>query len=183
MANREALRELQSRLAQRLLAAHDPGQQAAWLAVEAGGARWLLPLAQAGEIFPFTGPHPAPHPVPYTQPWFLGVSNLRGGLWGVADFAGFVAGAAPAPRSDAALAEARLVTLHPALEVNSALLVDRLAGLRGLEAFSASAPAPDGSPPWYGSQYTDPQGACWQEVNLQVLSQQPQFLGIVAPAA
>ncbi len=178
MANREALRELQSRLAQRLLAAHDPGQQAAWLAVEAGGGRWLLPLAQAGEIFPFT----VPHPVPYTQPWFLGVANLRGGLWGVADFAAFVAGTPPAPRADAALAEARFITLNPALEVNSALLVDRLAGLRGLEAFSASAPAPEGSPPWFGSLYTDPLGACWQEVNLQALSQQPQFLGIAATA-
>lgn len=179
MANREALRELQARLAQRLQAAHDPGQQAAWLAVEAGGARWLLPLAQAGEIFPFS----APHPVPYTQAWFLGVANLRGGLWGVADFAAFVAGGPPAHRTDARLAEARLVTLNPALEVNSALLVDRLAGLRGMEAFNASAPAPEGSPPWFGSLYTDPQGACWQEVNLQALSQQPQFLGLVAHPA
>jgi len=179
MANREALRELQARLAERLQAVHEPGRQAAWLAVEAGGARWLLPLAQAGEIFPFSGPHP----VPYTQAWFLGVANLRGGLWGVVDFAAFVAGAPPAARSEAALAEARLVTLNPALEVNSALLVDRLAGLRGMEAFSAGVPPPEGSPPWFGSFYTDPQGACWQEVNLQALSQQPQFLGIVAPVA
>lgn len=188
MANRDALRELQVRLAQRLEAARDQGQQAAWLAVEAGGARWLLPLAQAGEIFPYS----APQPVPYTQAWFLGVANLRGGLWGVADLAAFASGRPSAPRTETALSEARLVTLNPALEVNSALLVDRLAGLRGLEDFTASAPAaPAGSPgsasaevpSWFGSLYTDPQGACWQEVNLQALSQQPQFLGIVAHAA
>ncbi len=187
MANRDALRELQVRLAQRLEAARDTGQQAAWLAVEAGGTRWLLPLAQAGEIFPYS----APLPVPYTQDWFLGVANLRGGLWGVADLAAFAGGHPPAPRTEADLAQARFVTLNPALEVNSALLVDRLAGLRGLDDFCASAPAAACAagtaagevPRWFGSLYTDPQGVCWQEVNLQALSQQPQFLGIVAHGA
>ena len=37
MANREALRELQSRLATRLQAARTEGVQASWLAVEAAG--------------------------------------------------------------------------------------------------------------------------------------------------
>ena len=180
MAHRDALRELQARLAQRLQAASDPGQQAAWLAVEAGGERWLLPLAQAGEIFPFSGPHPAPHPVPYTQAWFLGVSNLRGGLWGVVDLAAFATGRPPALRAESAWAEARLVTLNPALEVNSALRVDHLSGLRGMEAFAASESPSEGSPGWFGSRYTDFHGTCWQEVNLQALSQQTQFLGIVA---
>ena len=54
---------------------------------------------------------------------------------------------------------------------------------RGLEAFAASAPPPEGSPPWFGSVYTDSHGACWQEVNLQALSQQPQFLSIGAHGA
>lgn len=179
MANREALRQLQARLADRLQAAHAQGQQAAWLAVEAGGARYLLPLSQAGEIFPY-GP---PQPVPYTQAWFLGVANLRGELWGVADLAAFIDGRPPAPRSEAALAESRLVTLGAVLDVNGALLIDRLTGLRGLDAFAASAPPPEGSPPWFGSVYTDSHGACWQEVNLQALSQQPQFLSIGAHGA
>ena len=51
MANREALRELQSRLAGRLQAARTEGVQASWLAVEAGGSRYLFPRAQSGEIF------------------------------------------------------------------------------------------------------------------------------------
>jgi twitching motility protein PilI len=53
MANREALRDLQSRLAGRLQAARSEGVSvAAWLAVQAGGRDYLLPLNQAGEIFP-----------------------------------------------------------------------------------------------------------------------------------
>src|SRR6476620_8890532 len=114
MANREALRELQSRLATRMQAARTEGVQASWLAVEAGGARYLFPLAQSGEIFPFA----PPQHVPYTQPWFLGVANLRGVLYGVVDLGSVAGGGAPVPRSDIGRAEARLVALNAGLEVN-----------------------------------------------------------------
>lgn len=176
MANREALRELQNRLASRLQAARAEGVQASWLAVEAAGAKYLFPLTQSGEIFPFA----SPQPVPYTQAWFLGVSNLRGGLYGVVDLAGFVAGRAPTMRSDATRAGSRLVALNAMLEVNCALLIDRLAGLRNLDAFSSSSEPPEGAPEYFGSGYTDANGAYWQEINLQALSQQPQFLSISA---
>lgn len=176
MANREALRALQSRLATRLQAARSEGVQASWLAVEAAGARYLFPLAQSGEIFPFT----SAQPVPYTQHWFLGVANLRGGVYGVVDMGSFVGGRAPAARSDAGRAESRLVAFNAALEVNCALLIDRLAGLRNPEAFRSSSEPPAGSPGYFGSGYTDANGAYWQEINLQALSQQPQFLSISA---
>jgi twitching motility protein PilI len=176
MANREALRELQSRLATRLQAARTEGIRASWLAVEAAGGKYLFPLAQSGEIFPFANAQP----VPYTREWFLGVANLRGGLYGVVDLASFVAGSAPAMRSDAARAESRLVALNALLEVNCALLIDRLAGLRNVDAFASSAEAPEGAPDYFGSGYTDANGAYWQEINLQALSQQPQFLSISA---
>lgn len=176
MANREALRELQSRLAHRLQAARSEGVQASWLAVEAAGGKYLFPLAQSGEIFPFT----ATQAVPYTRSWFLGVANLRGGVYGVVDMASFVGGQAPAPRSEASRAESRLVALNAALEVNCALLIDKLAGLRNPDAFTSSSEPPAGSPGYFGSGYTDAAGAYWQEINLQALAQQPQFLSISA---
>ena len=177
MANREALRDLQSRLASRLQAARAEGSvQASWLAVEAAGRKYLFPLTQSGEIFPFT----TTQPVPYTHNWFLGVANLRGGLYGVVDLASFVGGQAPVQRSDAGRAESRLIALNGVLEVNCALLIDRLSGLRSLDAFSSSSAAPEGSPDYFGSGYTDANGAHWQEINLQALSQQPQFLSISA---
>ena len=176
MANREALRQLQSRLATRLQAARTEGVQASWLAVEAAGGKYLFPLAQSGEIFPFT----SAQAVPYTRNWFLGVANLRGGVYGVVDMASFVGGQAPSMRSDASRAESRLVALNAALEVNCALLIDRLAGLRNADAFRSSSAPPEGSPGYFGSGYTDANGAYWQEINLQALSQQPQFLSISA---
>lgn len=64
MANRDALRAFQSRLASRLQAARTTGVAATWLAVEAGEGKYLFPLGHAGEIFPWT----PPQPVPYTAP-------------------------------------------------------------------------------------------------------------------
>jgi twitching motility protein PilI len=179
MAKREALRELQARLASRLQAARSEGVQASWLAVESGGRKFLFPLAQSGEIFPFS----SALPVPYTHAWFLGVANLRGGLYGVVDLASYVGGQAPQQRSDAGRAEARLVAFNSALEMNCALLIDRLAGLRNMDAFPSSSPPPEGAPEYFGTGYTDSNGAFWQELNLQALSQQPHFLSIGATSA
>jgi twitching motility protein PilI len=176
MANRQALRELQSRLADRLKAAKTQGVSASWLAVEAGEGRYLFPLNQSGEIFPWV----SAQNVPYTQAWFAGVANLRGGLYGVVDLASFVTGKMPPPRSELARTESRLVALNSALEINCALQVDKLAGLRNPEAFTDFAERPPEAPAFFGHSYVDSNGAHWQEINLQLLAQQAHFLTISA---
>lgn len=176
MANRAAIRELQIRLASRLQAARSEGIAVSWLAVKSGGGNYLFPLVQSGEIFPLANLQP----VPYCQSWFTGVVNLRGGLFGVVDLAAFISGAPLAPRSEQSLSEASVITVHSALEVNCALLVDVLAGLRNADAFAQSSlPHPD-APSYFGNLYTDSDGFKWQEINLQSLSQLPQFLSISA---
>ena len=98
MANREALRELQIRLASRLQAARSENLSvSSWLAVESAGQNYLMPLAQAGEIFPWT----SVQAVPYTQDWVLGVAHLRGGLTGGVDLAPYYPdGAKPVIRGE-----------------------------------------------------------------------------------
>lgn len=175
MAKREALRELQVRLASRLQAAKTEGLSvSSWLAVESAGQFYLLPLGHAGEIFPWS----VVQPVPYTQKWFMGVANLRGALAGVIDLAAFLGSVSA--RTEQSIAEASLLTLNAALEVNAALLVDRLAGLRSTDAFVASEPPADDAPAFFGSIYLDSSGARWQELNLQALSQDSVFLSISA---
>lgn len=175
MANREALRELQLRLASRLQAAKTEGASvSSWLAVELAGNPYLVPLAHAGEIFSW----PVVQPVPYTQDWFLGVANLRGGLAGVIDLVRFM-GDAPV-RTEQAMAETSLLALNAALELNAALLIDRLAGLRGTDAFESCEPPPEDAPLFFGNVYRDGAGVCWQELDVQALSQHPEFLGISA---
>ncbi len=174
MANKQALREFQSRLAQRLQSARTSGVSASWLAVEAGARRLLFPLSHAGEIFSWTDVQP----VPYTHPWFVGVANLRGGLHSVVDLAAFVEGTGAIRRTEQALSQSRLVALNPLLDTNCAVLVDRLQGLRTAEAFASSSPAPSEAPAYFGHAFTDMDGAQWQEINLQALSQHQPFLGI-----
>lgn len=176
MANRAALRELQTRLASRLQAARTEGMSISWLAVKAGGSHYLLPLVQSGEIFPLVNLQR----VPYCRAWFSGVVNLRGGLFGVVDLAAFMAGDNLQTRSEQSLADASVVTLHTALEVNCALMVDSLEGLRNAQAFASSTGPVADAPPYLGNRYTDAAGITWQEVNLQSLASLPQFLSISA---
>lgn len=179
MAKREALRELQSRLASRLQAARTEGVRLSWLALEAGGKKYLFPLHQSGEIFSWEGALG----VPYTQAWFLGVANLRGGLFSVVELSRFIAASAPvdtAPALDPARPDSYLVALNAALEVNCALLVDRLEGLRSVDSFASTALALDRDPVYFGNVYTDSSGERWQEINLQALSQDAHFLSIAA---
>lgn len=176
MVNRAALRELQTRLATRLLAARTGGVSISWLAVKAGNANYLFPLVQAGEIFPLG----SLQPVPYCHPWFAGVVNLRGGLFGVVDLAGFIDQHHAPAHSGQSLADASVITLNSALEVNCALMVDSLAGLRNADSFLDSAPPEPADPAYFGNRYTDSHGEKWQEINLQSLSQFPQFLSISA---
>lgn len=176
MADRQALRELQTRLAERLQIARTQGVAPSWLAVEAGNKNYLFPMGQAGEIFPWV----LTQSVPYTQAWFLGVANLRGGLFGVVDLASYVTGQPLPLKTEMARKEARLIALNSALDVNCALLIDKLAGLRNQEAFVDFSEKPENAPDFFGNRYIDKNGAYWQEINLQLLAQQAHFLTIGA---
>lgn len=176
MANRQALRDFQARLAERLRAARSGSVTASWLAVRAGTQRLLVPLSHAAEIFPWT----EVQRVPYVQPWFLGVTNLRGTLCGVVDLAAFLGCGGDAPRSQVALAQCRLVGFNALLEVNGALLVDELLGIRTTDAFVRSTPPGEGQPPYFGHTYVNPDGEQWREISLQALAQQQAFVDIGA---
>ena len=177
MAKREALRDLQTRLAKRLQAAQSEGMSVAWLAVKAGGLNYLLPLGQSGEIVPLSNAQA----VPYSKPWFHGVLNIRGNLFGVVDLARFIAADTGTELPAAAVAgEASVVTLNALLEVNCALHVDSLAGLRGSDAFLSSTAAAADAPAYFGNCFVDAEAQRWQEINLRALAQSPSFLSIGA---
>ncbi|HEY9064584.1 MAG TPA: chemotaxis protein CheW [Burkholderiaceae bacterium] len=172
MANKQALRELQSRLAEKLQAARTHARGRSWLAVECGTRGFLFPLREAGEIFALA-PIVA---VPHSHRWFLGVANLRGHLHGVVDLAAFLGVKQP----DAGRDQSRLVGFNQSLDLNCVLLVDRLLGLRSEEDL-ASEPDTTGSqrPAFAGSRYRDRTGRAWQELNLGELAGNEAFLKIV----
>jgi twitching motility protein PilI len=156
MANKQALRDLQSRLAERLQAARTEPLARSWLAVECSSRGFLFPLREAGEIFAM-----APMvPVPHSHRWFLGVSNLRGHLHGVVDLAGFLG----VKSSDAPRDQARLVGFNQALDINCVLLVDRLSGLRSEEDLTRDADDGVTRPTFAGARFRDSSDRVWQEL-------------------
>jgi twitching motility protein PilI len=77
--------------------------------------------------------------------------------------------------------QSRLVSLGSELNLNCALLVDRLAGLRSDEQLPLAAVQPAGPLPRFaGALRRDEAGRHWQEINLEALSRQENFLHIVA---
>lgn len=177
MAKKEALKQLQTRLAERLLAAKTQARTVSWLAVESGGLGLLFPLAEAGEIFSL-GPLLQ---VPHAQPWFLGVANLRGQLTGVVDLAVFLGARmpiVPGQIQEGLREPSRLIAFNANLETNCAVLVDRLAGLRSEEQLQK---LPDDEAVRSGfvrARYQDGTGRQWLEMSLAHLSVHETFLRI-----
>jgi len=171
MANKQALRELQTRLAERLQAARTQVRGQSWLAVECSGRGFLLPLREAGEIFALS-PVLA---VPYSHRWFLGVANLRGHLHGVVDLAGFLG----VKTTETGRDQSRLVGFNQTLDINCVLLVDKLSGLRSDEELTVEADDAVAKPAFVGARLRDTAGRVWQELVLSALASDEAFLKIV----
>jgi twitching motility protein PilI len=160
-ARRTRLRQYQEQLLERMQAARtSKGGAAHQLGVEIGGARYLLDLLEAGEIVPL----PALAAVPLTQPWYLGLANVRGQLVGVVDLARYLGqDAAAAPASSAQ----RLITFGPALGFPCALLVARVYGLR-----HAADMRPE------QGRLVDADGHAWTPLALSALAREERFLQV-----
>jgi twitching motility protein PilI len=178
MAKKEALRELQERLARQLAEARTKERRRSWLAIESGGHGFLLPLHEAGEIF---SPVPCAA-VSHTQPWFMGVANLRGHLHAVVDLAQFLGLRGHALVSVEGAREAsRYVAFSPTLDINCALVVDKLSGLRNADQLTPADAESDAGerPAFAGARLRDVQGRVWQELTLSALAADESFLKIV----
>jgi twitching motility protein PilI len=173
MAQREALRELQGRLALRLQQARTEAPVQSWLAVECAGLGLLIPLHTAGEIFPASTLQPVPH----TQPWFIGVANLRGGMHGVADLAAFLGLREPIA-AGAVRENSHLLAFNPAQGAYGAGLIDRLAGLRSAGQLRGEPDDGQPRPAFAGARWRDDEGRCWQEIDLAALARNEQFLAV-----
>ena len=179
MANKQALRDLQTRLALRMQQVRTEKPGVSWLAVDSGGQGLLLALRQAGEIADLG----ALLPVPHTRPWLAGVVNLRGGVCTVVDLARFLGlRAAGSVALGAVGPQSRLVAFNAALGLNGALLVDRLEGLRHAADLQVEPETPDNQnrPAFALARWRDAAGKVWQELDLAELARQPQFLAITA---
>ncbi|HET9045733.1 MAG TPA: chemotaxis protein CheW [Casimicrobiaceae bacterium] len=168
-APRIDLRTFQQELASRLATKTAAQVESSRLGLSSGGERWLVRLADAGEVITM----PPIVKVPMTRDWFLGVANIRGNLYSVVDFAGFL-GNAPATVA----AATRLLLFGARVgELNAGIVVSRVLGLRNL-AELAPVPAPANAAPWYAQRWMDGDGNAWQEMDLARLARTPAFLQV-----
>ncbi len=191
MAKRISLREFQQGLSERLLSARRGDSELTLLGVESGaadlpgGSHWLLDLGDSGEVVPL----PQLTPAPLTKPWFAGIANIRGVLYGVVDFAAW-RGGAPTPRN----AQSRLLLVGARQGIASALLVSRALGLRPQQQLHAASDAGDstrddphpnesnsleqGSAHWLGGRFLDAQNQIWTQLRISALLTDPDYLDV-----
>ena len=184
-ARRLRMRQFQNRLVDRMQAARGGADsRAGQLGVLIGAKHWLIDLQQAGEIVAvgsITG-------VPLTQPWFLGLANIRGSLIAVVDYAYFQTGVPTVPDK-----QSRIIAFGPSLAFNGGLLVSRVLGLRneadmqshGDAAAADAASAVGASPPTDNRRrriqhYIDRDSVVWQTLDLYALKRDPRFLQVGA---
>ena len=170
-AARLDLRSFQQELATRLAAKTAAQVESSRLGIRCGDERWLIRLADAGEVIAV----PPVVPVPLTRRWFLGLANIRGNLFSVIDFPAFL-GREPVVADNLA----RLVLLNARTgDQHAGIVVQRVLGLRNLAQLQ---PVPDDveQPAWHVQRWLDTDGSTWQEIDLGKLSRDPAFLQVGA---
>jgi twitching motility protein PilI len=166
------LRLFQQELATRLASKTTAQVESSRLGLSCAGERWLIRLADAAEVVAV----PPIAAVPLTQPWFLGLANVRGNLYSVVDLAGFVGRETVVPHGSGG--QSRLILFGPRVgDMNAGVVVQSVLGLRNVADLTPVPSFPD-SPEWYGQRWADPDGAAWQEFDLARLAADPAFLRV-----
>ncbi|KAF0814635.1 hypothetical protein IGB42_00689 [Andreprevotia sp. IGB-42] len=163
MAKRISLREYQEGVVARLKNATATAQVDARLGVSIAGEKWLVDLADVAEVMPV----PVVSSVPLAQAWFRGVANVRGNLVSVSDVGAFFGGAELQGSS-----AARLMLLHPRHILHSAILVERMLGLKHL----ADMQAVETEHPRAAGSWRDAAGQEWRALDIVSLVADPVFL-------
>jgi len=167
---RTRLREFQAQLVERMQNARSgEDTRVNQLGVLIGGNRCLLNLQAVGEIVSVG----TVTEVPLTQPWFLGLTNIRGNLISVIDFAQFQGHASTPIDKDS-----RIIAFAPGLSFNSSLLVSRVLGLYNVAEMEAQSDVQDEAAPWVSKRYLDRESQVWSELDLSLVIQNPQFLHV-----
>lgn len=155
-----------------------------FLGVNVGGLDVLVDMAEIVEVLPA----PSIHATPNTQHWFLGTANVRGNLYAITDLAAFLesvginAGINPALKKS----DCRVLLLQQKIAPYTAILIERLIGLRSLEklkkvssdkkAANEESLEKDDMTFFFSEEYEDEDGNIWRILDCQALVKQKTFM-------
>jgi len=172
MAKTSNLREFQEGILQKLKEATSQGaaESTSRLGVMVGEYRLLINLTAVTEVLPV----PTLQSVPLTQPWFLGVANVRGNLYNITDLLQFI-GKPALPKT----IHSRILLLNSLNTTQTALVVTSLVGLRNIESMKVRQKAiiERGLLDLLIKQvYEDENQQTWEELNIEALVQHQDFI-------
>jgi twitching motility protein PilI len=166
-ARRQRMRDFQSQLAARMQEARTGlSVQTRQLGLQIGPEHTLLSLREAGEIVTVG----TIAPVPLTQPWFLGLVNVRGNLVSVVDLAQWCGHGVTVIDK-----QSRIIAFGPSLSFNGAVLVSRVMGLRDIAAMTLHSDPVNHDA---ACLYRDADGIVWRQLDVSALIADPQFLQV-----
>jgi twitching motility protein PilI len=162
MAKRLTLREFQQNLIDQLQAENLSAARVSMLGVQIAGQNRLVDMTDVAEVLPL----PLLTVVPFTKPWFRGVANVRGNLYGVVDVAAYLKiGAASGDINN------RILLVAGRYSFNVALLVENVLGLRDVRTWQQIEV--EGQ-----IEYQDEHGILWRKLDVSALLEQAEFLQI-----
>lgn len=167
--DRNRLRDFQQALAHRLRLAAELPQRQSRLAVQVGDRGYLLNLDDISEVAPIG----QVTSVPLTQSWFMGITNVRGTLYAVSDFAAWLG-----LHFTSDIGARRLILLGQRLgKQRAGLVVTRVVGLRLLDEMKPHSELLRRA--WESASWLDRDGVGWIEVDLEQLASDVEFLQVV----
>ena len=159
-----------------------------FLGMRVGGLDVLVDMSQVSEVLPV----PTIFPVPNAQAWFLGTANVRGNLYAITNLAGFldaldIKRASGVNAESAKKNDARILLISKSIAPHTAVLIERLIGLRSLEHFKKMDTSPlEGEKSAEDHQslcfacdvYEDEHGNAWRILDCQALVNLNTFMQI-----
>lgn len=141
------------------------------LGVTIGKERYLVPMEEVGEVIAI----PKLAQVPLTQPWFAGLANVRGNLYGITDLSIYL-GNKPVPYN----MKSRILLVSTDDKIQGGFIVNNMLGIRSLSEFIAVAPSKKELMRGIIACYEDTEGRAWRKLSLLELARDEKFMQVAS---
>ncbi len=146
-----------------------PVADTAVLGMMIGDTRYLVRMQEISEVIQLT----EVVPVPLTHPWFLGIINVHGNLYGITDLGVYLGGEAVPFDS-----RSRILLVSANYRINSGFIVHNLLGIRSLSEFATCQTRDEQLHSGVSHVYQDKEGRTWYELDLRMFVREKRFLQI-----
>ncbi len=141
------------------------------LGVTIGEGRYLVPMEEVGEVIAI----PKLAQVPLTQPWFAGLANVRGNLYGITDLSIYL-GNKPVPYN----VKSRILLVSTNDKIQGGFIVNNMLGIRSLSEFVAVVPPKKELMRGIIACYEDTEGRVWRKLSLLELARDEKFMQVAS---